>query len=242
MAGLFLSVPIWAASIPTAIPQLCAEDIVMKMLQADAVRDRALHRYSATRHYVIHGEKNRMAEMTVRLVYHDGAGKTFEVLAQNGSEGVYRRVFEKVLQAESETSRGVNHEDSSISPKNYNFQLLGEEPRDGRRCYVVRLLPKRKSKYLIDGKGWIDEQDYALVRLEGRTSGSVSFWVGRPYIVQTFRKIGNYWLASRNDSIANVKIMGRTELTIDSSDYSVPGVSDVELAAGEHVTAPAAVD
>jgi|SRR5579884_2491802 len=233
---LAVSLPLLAGSISSPTTAPCADAIIAKMIQADAVRDRSLRQYSATRHYRLRGDKKRNAEMTVRLDYRTGIGKTFEVLAQNGADGIYKRVFDKVLEAETESSRR-NGEDNSISAKNYDFQFLGEEKLDGRLCYVIRLLPKRKSKYLIDGKAWIDAEEYALVRLQGRTSGSVSFWVGRPYIVQTYRKVGKYWLAAHNDSVAHVKIMGRMELMIDSSDYAVPGMSDLELADTEHVPA-----
>ncbi|HZU27385.1 MAG TPA: hypothetical protein VFA04_17795 [Bryobacteraceae bacterium] len=226
-----------AAIVPVAADtSICADDIIARMMQADDARDRSLKAYTAVRHYTLRGEKGRTGEMTVRLDYDSASGKKFEILAANGADGLYRRVFDKVLQAEVETSRRTGQNDSSISSRNYKFQLLGQEMRDGRRCYVIQLLPKRKSKYLIDGKAWIDEQDYALVRLEGRTAGSVSFWVGKPYIVQCYRKVGNYWLAATNDSIANAKIVGRMELTIQSSDYSVPGMSSVQVAEKAHQT------
>jgi len=215
---------------------MCADDVIAKMNQADENRDSKLRAYSAVRHYTLRGEKGKTAEMTARLDYDNKSGKKFEVLAENGERGLYRRVFEKVLEAEAQASRKSGHDDNSISPANYNFKLLGQETRDGRNCYVIQLLPKRKSKYLVDGKAWIDESDYALVRLEGRTAGSVSFWVGRPYIVQSFQKVGNYWLAASNDSVANAKLVGRMELTINSSEYSVPGVNSVQVAEKAHAS------
>ena len=209
---------------------LCVGDVISKMNQREENRGRTLSTYSAIRHYTLRGEKGRTSEMTVRLSYRSDSGKSFEVLSQNGSDGIFSRVFEKVLQAEAETSRDGDRDKDSISPENYDFRLLGMEDRDGRSCYTVRLLPKRKSKYLIDGSAWIDAEDFALVRLEGRTAGSVSFWIGRPYIVQSYEKVGGYWLASKNDSVANAKFIGRTELTIDSSEYSVPGLDHQQVA------------
>jgi hypothetical protein len=229
-AVLFLSSAVAAVTPVNSNSGICAEDIIARMMQADDNRDRSLKSYTAVRHYTLHGEKGRTGELTARLDYDKNTGKKFEILASNGADGLYRRVFDKVLQAEADTSRKGGRDDSAISPQNYNFRLLGEEERDGRNCYVIQLLPKRKSKYLIDGRAWIDEEDYALVRLEGRTAGSVSFWVGRPYIVQNYRKVGNYWLAASNDSVANAKLVGRMELTINSSEYSVPGVTSMQVA------------
>ena len=217
-----------SAAIPLSASMPCAEEIVARMNQSERTRDRNLTAYSAVRRYALRSESGKIAVMTVRLVYRSDSGKTFEVLSQNGSDGIFRHVLEKVLQAESDTSRAHNNE--LISPENYNFRLLGMGQQGSHRCYVLQLLPKHKSKYLIDGKAWIDAEDFALVRMEGRTAGSVSFWIGKPYITQSFEKVGNYWLASKNDSIANAKFVGRTELTIESSDYSVPGLEREQVA------------
>lgn len=218
------------AEVVSAPGSLCADDIIAKMNQSEQSRDRTLTAYSAVRHYTLRDEKGRTTEMEVRLSYRTDSGKSFDVLSRNGSDGIFGRVLEKVMQAEAETSRKNGHSTELISSDNYDFRLLGIEMKDGHRCYDIRLLPKHKTKYLIDGNAWIDTNDFALVRMEGRTAGSVSFWIGRPYIVQCFQKVGNYWLASKNDSVANAKFVGRTELTIDSSDYSVPGLQHEQVA------------
>lgn len=234
---IFLSAAVSASvAPPNAASSICADDIVAKMNQADETRDRNLRSYTAVRHYTLNGEKGRRGEMTVRLDYNSTSGKTFHVLAQNGDSGLSRRVFDKVMEAEAETSRKAGDE-SAITPANYQFRFLGEESRDGRNCYVIQLLPRHKSKYLIDGRAWIDKADYALVRLEGRTAASVSFWVGKPYIVQSFQKVGNYWLAASNDSVANAKLVGRMELTINAAEFSVPGVPNVQVAEKMHTDA-----
>lgn len=219
--------PAAAASTAENSPALCADEIVARMIQSEQSRERSLTEYSATRQYTLRGENGKTAAMTVRLVYRSASGKSFEVLSKGGADGIFGHVLDKVLEAETETSR---RHGELISPANYDFRLLGLDQQDGRRCYMLQLLPKHKSKYLIDGKAWIDAEDFALVRLEGRTAGSVSFWIGRPYITQSFEKVGNYWLASKNDSVANAKFFGRTELTIQSSDYSVPGLEHEQVA------------
>ena len=219
-------------------PALCAGDIVAKMNQTEQDRDRTLTTYTALRHYMLRDSKGRAAQMTVRLSYHTSSGKSFEVLSQNGADGIFGHVLEKVMQAEAENSRNKGPRGELISPLNYDFRLLGMGEQGGRRCYVIQLLPKRKSKFLIDGEAWIDSEDFALVRMEGRTAASVSFWIGRPWVVQCFEKVGNYWLASKNDSVADAKFIGRTELTVESSDYSVPGLPPEQVAQRLGTTVP----
>src|SRR5262249_35869390 len=90
-------------------------------------------------------------------------------------------------------------------------------------CYVLDLVPKSKSKYLLRGTVWVDAQDYAIVRLEGRPTASVSFWAGKPFIVVEFQKVGAYWVVSRNLSHTDGRLVGATDLTIDYSEYVING-------------------
>ncbi len=65
--------------------------------------------------------------------------------------------------------------------------------------------------------------------LEGRPAASVSFWVGKPLITQSFEKVGDFWLLSRNHSEVDAKIVGRIALNIDTRDVEMGGTK-VELA------------
>ena len=47
------------------------------------------------------------------------------------------------MESEVETAAGRNRHDSSISPNNYTFNLLGEDDVDGYHCFVVQATPKR---------------------------------------------------------------------------------------------------
>jgi hypothetical protein len=67
---------------------------------------------------------------------------------------------------ESEASAGARqeHRDSSITPANYAFCLLGEDDLGGHPCFVAEAIPKRKDKYLFEGKIWIDRDDLAIAQ------------------------------------------------------------------------------
>jgi hypothetical protein len=45
--------------------------------------------------------------------------------------------------------------------------------------------------------------------------------VGRAYVVQEFRKVGDLWYSSLNQSKADVRFLGTTELIIKYLDYSI---------------------
>jgi len=60
-----------------------------------------------------------------------------------------------------------------------------------------------------------------MVRMEGRTTRNMSWLVGRAYVVQEFRKVGDLWYSSLNQSKADVRFLGTTELIIKYLDYSI---------------------
>jgi len=139
-------------------------------------------------------------------------------------------VFGKLLDAEVQASRNPEADPTRIVPENYDFKLLGTQELNGRECYLVELKAKKKAKYLLNGKMWVDREDYAVVRLEGRPSANITFWVGKPYIEQNFAKYGGYWLASSNHSVSDSRLLGRTDLTIHYRNYEVNGTGVENIA------------
>jgi hypothetical protein len=64
--------------------------------------------------------------------------------------------------SEIETTAGKQHHDSAISPPNYTLNMLGEQQVGPYRCFVVQVIPKRRDKYLFEGKVWIDAKTMRL--------------------------------------------------------------------------------
>jgi len=147
--------------------------------------------------------------------------KEYQILDMQ-AEGLQKRVFLKILEAEVEGSRRDSSEgNTDVTAANYNFEYAGTQTTNGKQYVVVELKPKRSSKFLIAGKAWIDPKENAIVRVEGQTARSVSFWIGKPQITQCFRKVEDIWVSASNKSVSDVKLLGRTELTVDFSDYKV---------------------
>lgn len=198
--------------------------IIRGVVQNDARRHEDLHEYSVVRRYTLTDKHSGKAtRMSVRMIYQKDHGKTFEVLETSGAQGMQKRVLQKIMDNEAEASRTGKFNQYRINGDNYNLKLVGEDKVTGRPCYVVELLPRHKSKYLLQGRAWVDKSDLAVVRVEGRPTENVSFWVGKPYIVQTFQKVGNYWMAAHNTSLSDSKLLGTHELTIDYSGYNMGG-------------------
>jgi hypothetical protein len=85
--------------------------------------------------------------------------------------------------------------------------------------YKLHLTPKVKTKYLLNGYAYIIRKGGWLSRVQGTTSRRISFWVGEADILQEFAKYDSYWLPSRTQSTAEVRFIGRTELTIEAAAY-----------------------
>ena len=214
----------WAETTRLSNPFRTLDEIVSGMTVADTERRDALEEYSAVRKYTLHNDRRmKSAEMDVHVTYRKGEGKAFEIISSQGTDGISGRVLRRLMDAEAEASKKGTRDQSRVTPRNYDFELLGTEMKNGRLCYVLALTPKTKSKYLLSGKAWVDAEQLAIVRLEGRPTANVSFWVGKPYVVMDFDKVGDFWLISHNQSKADCKFLGPMELTIEYSGYQVTG-------------------
>lgn len=220
MAGqnmiLVLLCSAWAAggTIPSG---LTVDQITYKMTKADEQKRANVPEYSVTRKYVLHNSRmKRDAEMLVKVDYRKGQGKTFQVLESSGVEGMSKRVFQHLLDAEKDAGRQNR---GRLNTQNYDFEILGNDSIDGRRCYTLALHPKAKTKDVINGKVWVDASDFAVVKLEGYPAANLSFWVGKPFISQTWHKSGDYWMAAQNRSHAESRIFGLSDLTVQNTDY-----------------------
>jgi outer membrane lipoprotein-sorting protein len=208
------------ASGQTGNPLPSAEDVVAKMMQFDAQRQSQLTGYRATRHYVA-VNKSRHAEMLVRVTCDGSGAKQFSILSEEGSGSIRKHVFHRLLSEETEASRHGTRNSTRLIPANYDFQFVGQEKLKTGSAYVLAVSPKTANKYLIDGKIWVDANDYSIVRIEGQPARNPSFWVRSVHFVHTYQKVGPFWFASATDTKSEIRIFGSSELAIENSDYTL---------------------
>lgn len=190
------------------------------MAQVDEQKHATLPDFSVMRKYILRNSRMKTdAEMVVRVTYSKAQGKTFQVVEANGVEGVSKKVFQNLIDGEKEASKTDNLNRGSIKPQNYSFELLGTDTLEGRRCYVLGIHPKTKTKFVFNGKVWVDAEDFAVAKLEGHPAANISFWVGKPLISQTWRKTGDFWMAASNCSRSESRILGTSELTVQNTGY-----------------------
>ena len=211
-----------AAPLEPLRPGITEEQIFAELDAHNELRKSALHDYTALRTYQVIDLKGKVhAEETGRMEFHAPDKKIFVVTSESGSGMVRRMALNQLISSEVEAAAGKQHHDSAISPENYSLDLLGEQQVGPYHCFVAQAVPKRKDKYLFEGKVWIDAGDYAVVRIEGHPAKKLSFWIQRADFVRQYQKIGNFWLPQRDDTFVQVRMYGRKVLTIDHQDYVV---------------------
>jgi Outer membrane lipoprotein-sorting protein len=201
---------------------LTVDDIMAIMLERNRSRSEQLQRYSAVRTYEIRNPEGKLAaQAVVRVDYEAPDKKTFNKTSEEGSGIVRHLVFDRLIQSEGETSSGREHHNSAITAANYTFTLAGEERVGPYHCFVLEATPKRKDKYLFEGKIWIDADDFAVVKIAGHPAKKPSFWINRADFVRQYQRIDGFWLPCRDETSVEVKMYGRRVFTVDHQQYMI---------------------
>jgi len=203
-------------------PGLTGDAVIAKLLVHNKLQKARLQQYSVVRKYEVRNTKGILAaQAIVRVDYRAPSVKTFQKISEKGSWVIRRLVFDRLILAETETASGSEHHDSAITTANYRFALLDEQDIGPYHCLVVAASPKRKDKYLFAGKIWIDDQDFAVVRIAGHPAEKLSFWIRRVDFVRQYQKIEGFWLPCRDETFVDIRLYGKRILTIDHQDYSI---------------------
>ena len=177
--------------------------------------------YSGLREYRLRNFRfDKQATVTVQVTYRSAEGMKYTVLESRGSTKL-TDIVEKLLASEADVTRPAKLTDYEISAVNYDACLRGTETTAERTHYILDLVPKHKSKYLIRGTAWVDRSSYTVARLEGVTAASVSMWVGAPHIQQEFKEIDGVWLPIHTAAVSSGLFLGTSELEIRYTDYLI---------------------
>ena len=201
-------------------------------MKHNELRSAQLQEYTAVRTYSVKDLSGKVhASETVRMKYVAPDKKTFVAIAEEGSGLVRHMVLNRLIESESSAAAGKEHHDSSITPANYTFTMLGEEDLGAHHCYVVEALPKRKDKYLFEGKVWIDSGEFAIVRIAGHPAKKLSFWITRADFVRQYEKFGDFWLPAKDETMVDVRLYGKKILLIEHHIDTVNGVMNTAATA-----------
>ena len=212
---------------------LTGDDIIARMLERNSSRNQRLQRYSAVRTYEIRNLEGKVAaQAVVRVDYEAPDKKTFNKTSEKGSGIVRHLVFDRLIQSEGEASAGREHHNSAITTTNYTFLLVGEEDTGPYHCFVLEATPKRKDKYLFEGRIWVDAEDFAVAKIAGHPAKKPSFWINRADFVRQYQKVDGFWVPYRDETSVEVKVYGRRVFTVDHQQYVINPAKPLEAETG----------
>lgn len=172
------------------------------------------------------------AEMTVKVTYTKGAGKSYEVISQSGSKIIQKFGLDPLLENEKAINDPAVVKNSWFSTSNYEMKVKAGESKelDGRTCVALAITPKRKAPNMIDGTLWVGAQDGKIAEVDGEASKSPNPLAGATHMMREYTLIQGYSMAKHARAESTSPIIGRTVVTIDYSDYQLstqtPGSKD----------------
>ena len=212
-----------AAQQPAAIP----DSAIVARIDA-AVRNRfeAVLGFTDIEHYTVYrgtDQTHPAAEMTVKVTYRKGVGKTYTILSQSGSELVVKFGLKPLLDNEKAINDPNKVEESWFTSANYEMRVLPGPPEqlDGRACLRVSMQPRRKAPNMIDGTIWVDAGDDSILKVEGVASKSPSVWSGPARLMRRYAIIGGFAQATQARAESDSFLFGHTVVVIDYSDYQI---------------------
>jgi hypothetical protein len=161
--------------------------------------------------------------MIVKTNYRKESGKTYTILSETGSALLRKAVLGAILDNEKTINKPGIREGSWITSANYQMKLKTaiSQNVDGRDCFVLAIIPRRKTPYLIVGTLWVDAKDYSIVQIQGVSSKSASVFTGATQMMRQYASVNGFAMATHARAVSNSFLLGETVVTIDYRDYQM---------------------
>ncbi len=137
--------------------------------------------------------------------------------------------------AEYQRERRQDHALMAEMAKAFDYNLVGEETVNGRRCYVLNATPKpsyvpisRETKVLkgMRGRLWIDTEAYQWVKVEAEVFKPVAFglfiahvYPGTKFVLEQKPVQGGLWLPSHFSVQVEAKVLFFSHNSTDDETY-----------------------
>ena len=222
--AIILSLAVFVSFGAGTIPD--AATILERFRQGAERQKSDLCSYSVQRTYTLNNKHlSKEAKMIFLMSYDKSGGKKFKLVSEENTNTLIRHSILDLINGEV-ASGGTESDKSQLDAANYKLWLAGEESANGHSCYKIRLDPRNKGKYLLDGYAWIDTNRFTLVKIKGQPAKSVSFWASHPDFEQDFGPIHAFWLPTYNHSVAHITFFGDTTLAIEYGPYEIQACSN----------------
>jgi hypothetical protein len=176
-----------------------------------------------TRNIIAHNTKfNLSAQMQIETQFRNNK-LSYKVINQSGAGFIIGKI-RGGLNEEVEQTAKLNPAKVAFTEENYTFKSAGEASFD---LYQLFSKPLRKENLLIDGSIFLTP-DGDLVRVEGRLVKNPSFWTKDVNLTKVYDRIMGFRLPVFLESIAQVRFVGESTLTINYHYLSVNGKTVTE--------------
>jgi hypothetical protein len=147
-------------------------------------------------------------------------GFTFDVVSEEGSPLIRRRVLIAALEAEQRSQTASDRDEAALTTANYDFLDVNAAPP-----HLVRidLQPKRKHVMRVNGSLFLDEESADLVRIEGELSKRPSIWTRRVQIVREYGRIAGVHVPLAMRSTADVLVVGVSHFSMTYTYVEING-------------------
>jgi hypothetical protein len=221
LAYLAAAASLWSqtrGAVPTS------DEIIVQMLQAQAANRVLFLPYTVTRNYQLfegQGPNPPKSQVVADITVVPPDSKKYTIENAAGS-ALAERIVRKALDGEVALARDSLA--TAITRENYDFVLVGQNELNGRRCYLLELIPRRKSKNLLRGTLWVDAETHLPRRVEGEPAKNPSWWLTDVRISLVYGYVGPMWVQTSSKATAKVRILGPSSMVWQDVSYQLGGL------------------
>lgn len=163
--------------------------------------------------------------MRVRVSIAPGVAMHWTALEEGGSARIRHDVLREMLDSEAETVARNLSAGAAMTEANYRFLPLTDAQHAAVPAGLVRFRveARRRDQMLVDGTVWTSARDGDLVQIDGRLAKSPSFWVRSVDVMRRYARIDGIRVPVLTKSVAEVRLAGRTTLTMTYDYESIDG-------------------
>jgi hypothetical protein len=154
----------------------------------------------------------------------------YEKAQFEGDGIVNKEIISRYLTAEVEMQKQQSPM-LAVTPENYKFKYKGLNRSTGREVHVFEVSPRQKRDGLFKGEVWIDARTFLKVRESGYLVKNPSIFLKKVAFIRKYEIRDGISVPRQVQSVADVRFVGKAELTIDFSNFAVDALKNG--AAGE---------
>jgi hypothetical protein len=188
------------------------------MGEAQAANRAGFLPYTVTRDYQLFEGDAAKSHLVADIQVVPPASKKYTIDSAAGSAWA-ERIVRKAL--DSEVAFAQDSHATDITRENYDFAVVGESELNGQLCYVLKLIPRRKSRNLLRGTIWVDADTHLPRRVEGEPAKDPSWWLTNLRVAVDYGYVGPMWVQTSSKVTANVRIFGRSSMVWQDTSYQL---------------------